>query len=112
MYGGFRIGHPLNAVATVTIKTLGRVGITQGVYLSMVGLGVGLQALGVAAAAVFGDRQFGGVIRRICDVVCAMAIGANRSGRIPVIQHRSAVHRGRVLFALLGVTLAAGVRDA
>ncbi len=108
----FRIAHPLDAVAAVAVKTLGRVGVAQRVHLSVVGFGVGLQAFGVAAAAVPGDRQLGRVLRRIFDVVGGMAIRADRRHRVLVVQHCLAVHRRRVLLAFLGVALAARVRNA
>ena len=112
MHRGSRIVGSLNSVAAVAVIALGRIRIAQRVHLPMVGPGVGFQVVGVTAATVGGDRELGIVLRWICDVVGGVAIGADGRTRIPVVQDRLAVHRGRVLLALARMTFAADVRDA
>ena len=112
MHGRFRVVHALDGVAAVAVEALGRVGVAQRVDLAVVGVGVGLQAFGVAVAAVLGDGELGRVLGRVLDVVGGMAVRADRRDRVLVVQHRLAVDRSRVLLAFLGVALAARVRNA
>jgi len=107
----FRIVDALDGVAAMAVEALGRVGEAQRVDLAVIGLGIGLEAFGVTVAAVLGDDELGLVPRRILDVVGRMAIGADGRIRVAVLQHRLAVHRGRIQLALLHVALAAGVRQ-
>ena len=106
-----RIIDPLDGVAAVAVEALGGVGEAERVDLAVIGLGVALEALVMAIAAVLGDGQLGRILGRVRDVVGRVAVGADCRARVLVFQHFLAVHRGPVQLALLGVALAAGVRD-
>src|SRR5512135_1468344 len=98
-------------MAAEAIEPLGAIGVAELVHLSVIGFGIGLQALLVAIAAVLRDRKLGRVLGRVLDVVGGVAIGADRRDRNLVLQHQLAVHRGRIQLALLDMALAAYVRN-
>src|ERR1017187_5851778 len=105
------IVHALDAMVAVAVETLGRIRVTQLVDLAVIGFGVGFQALLMAVAAVLGDRESGRILRRVFDVMGGVAIGADGRDRVLVLQHFFSVHRGRVLRAFVGMTLAADIRN-
>ena len=81
MHGRLRIIDPLDGVASVAVKTLGRVGVAQPVDLAVVGFRVGLQALGMAVSAVPGNDDLGRIFRGVLDVMGGVAIGTDEIGR-------------------------------
>ena len=106
-----RVRYALDVVAAVAIEALGGEGEAQLVDLAVIGVEVGGEFLLVAIAAVLGDGELGRGQERILDVHSVMAIRAHRRLRIAVLQHLLAVHRIAIDLELLGVALAAGVRQ-
>ena len=97
----------------MAVVALGRIGVAQGVDLSVVGRLVGLVVVLVATAALAGHRELERIARGVADRVGAVAIGADRSLCIFLVQGFLAVHRTCVGFQLVGMAiLAAGLGDA
>jgi hypothetical protein len=99
-----RVVHPLDFVVSVAVEALGRIGITQGAHLAVVGTGIGLQLLVVAVPAICGNRQFDRIALRRFDVMGGMAVYADGRERIAVEENLLAVHRGQIVGLFLGVT--------
>jgi len=112
MHAGRGIADTLDLVTSVTVKTLGRIGVAQRIDLAVIGLRVGLQAFFMTISAVPGDDQPRQVHRRAFHVMGRVAIGADRRIGVGLLQDFLAVHRSRVRGQLPRVALAADVGDA
>src|SRR5689334_15389440 len=66
----------------------------------------------MAVSAVSGDHQLDRIELGPVHVVRGMTVGADRGSGIAVAQYLPSVHRVGILVTLLGVALAASIRDA
>src|SRR3972149_6214038 len=98
-------------MTAVAVEALGCIGVAQLVDLAVIGSRIRFQAPLMAVAAVLGNRELGGVLGRILDVVGGVAVGADRGARVLVLQHFLSMHRRFVLHALCLMALAAGIRN-
>jgi len=92
------------AVAAVAVVALRCVAVTKRIYLAMEGLRIGFQIVFMATAAGMNNAELERLYRCIGNAVRSVAVGAYRRLWTVFLQHLPAVHRGGVLFQLIGMT--------
>ena len=105
-----RVLHRHDPVASVTVETLGSMGIAQSGHLSVIGGPIGLDLLLVATPTVLGNGELDRILLGRVDIMGGMAIGADRRVRVVLFQHGLTMDRGLVGVLLLLVAAPADLR--
>ena len=109
IHGRTWVAGPLDRMASMAVETLRRIGVAQGVDLSVIGRQVGLQPILMARAAILGNDQLGRAQDWVFDVMTGVAVRADRCLGIMFLQHLPAMDRRCVGCELRGMACAAGV---